>query len=269
MTEGLTSIKGLKGTKVIKGKRLPHSVGKIDKFVFFPNRKCVAGFITKQSDFLLLIRRKGRFISINGYYMYEDYAFVRNEKGSSGKAAYKALELYPDDSVQWIGLPVITEDGQSVGVVSDVVFAHPSGEVQSIETSSGAMGKLLKGTRTIPTDLIKGYCEEGSKALALAEQNSASNSKDSRAAILVANEALAISTDSDKALASKAGKKVSTIASNAGIDTAAVSEKAKSAAETAGALASSGVAATGKQLKKTRGMFSAFKDEYNKARHDD
>jgi len=279
MTENLTTIKKLTGTRVIKGKRLPHSVGKIRDVVFFPDKKCVAGFVTKQSDFLLLIRRKGRFVSINGYYMYEDLAFIRQEKGTSGKAAYKSLGLDPDVCVLWLGLPIITEDGRSVGVVSDVVFVHQSGEVQSVIASQGTIGKLLQGTRTIPTDLIRGYCAEVTTALAHTDsahsdtthtdQGAESENAAPQRAILVSNEALAIEIDSDKTLVSKAGKQVSAIASKAGVDTTAVSEKAKSAVEVAGALASDGAAATSKQLKKTKGMFSAFKDEFDKALHDD
>ena len=275
MTENLTSIKKLTGTRVIKGKKIPRSVGKIHRFIFYPGQNRVAGFETKKSDFLLMIKRKGRFVAINGYYMYEDYAFIRKEKSASGKAAYKALNLYPDDAVRWIGLSIETDDGQSVGVVSDVTFALPGGEVQSIEASPKAMGKILQGTRIISAELIKGYSAKGGTALASAEsgaeaaKSAKTNNKAPSPALIVSNAALDIEVDAEKSIASKAGKKVSAIADKTGIDSAAVAEKAKSAAQTAGALGSAGAAATSKQLKKTRGMFSAFKDAYNDARHGD
>ncbi|MCL2529926.1 MAG: PRC-barrel domain-containing protein [Coriobacteriia bacterium] len=264
MTENLISTKKLTGTRVIKGKKLPRNAGKVHRFIFYPDQKRVAGFETKKSDFLLMFKRRGRFVAINGYYMYEDYAFIRNEKGASGKAAYKALNLYPDDSVLWIGLPVITEDGESVGVVNDVTFALPSGEVQSIEAGPKAMGKLTQGTRTIPVELIKGY----SAAAETVETEAAEAEKKKLSpAIIVLTEALAIDIDTEKSIAAQAGKKASAIAGKVGVDSAAVSEKAKSAAQTAGAVASAGAAATGKQLKKAGGMFSAFKDAYNEGRH--
>jgi len=264
MTENLISAKKLTGTRVIKGKKLPRSAGKVHRFIFYPDQKRVAGFETKKSDFLLMFKRRGRFVSVSGYYMYEDYAFIRNEKGTSGKAAYKALNLYPDDSVLWIGLPVITEDGESIGVVNDVVFVLPSGEVQSIEAGPKAVGKLTQGTRSIPTELIVGYSAEGGSAEAAETAK-----KKPSPVLIVASEALAIDIDSEKSIASKAGKTASVIAAKAGVDAAAVSEKAKSAAETAGAVASAGATAAGEHLKKTRGMFSAFKDAYNEGRHGD
>ena len=267
--KNVTTIKELKGIQVKKGKRFPHSIGKIRDVVFYPDRKCVAGFVTKQSDLLLVIRRKGHFVSISGYYMHEDIAFVRQEEGSSGKDAYMLLGLQPDESVKWLGLPIFTESGQSVGTVSDVSFIDQNGEVQSIESSTGALGKLFDGTRTIPVSLIIGYSDEMSTSLVSVNTNDESNSSNSTSFILVSNEALEIAFDTNKAFVPRVGKQVSTIAQNAGVDTAAVSEKTKSAAKTAGAVVHVGTRATAKQLKKTKGMFSAFKDEYNKARHDE
>ncbi len=273
MEENLTSIKRLKGIKVFRGKRIPHNLGKIHSVVFYPDRSCVAGFITKRMDFLLMFKRKGHFISIKSYYMYEGLAFARPEKGTIDKAAYKALDLDPDDCVEWLGLPVVTEDGQHVGVVTDVTFAHITGEVRSVEASLGTVGKVLQGSRTIPIALIKGYSKDANKALSLeTKSNEAERGDEERPAryaqvILVANEALAL--DIENGVASKAGKKVTEMANNAGVDTAKVSEKAKSVAATAGAIGQAGAVAAGKQLKKTKGMFSAFKEEYDKARHSD
>jgi len=269
MTVNTTSIKTLKGTRVFKGKRIPHNIGKINKFIFYPDKNCIAGFHTKQSDFLLLIRRKGRFVSMKGYYLYEDYAFVCKEKGSSGKAAYNLLDLHPEDGVIWLGLPVITKDGQKVGVVSDVAFVHQSGEVLSIQSAQGTVGRLLQGTRTIPIEMIQGYSKQGGTAIAPVDERAETDSIAPQAAIIVSNEALSVGIDSDRTLPSKAGKTAVAIAKNAGVDTAVVSEKAKSAVETAGVVASAGATATKSQLKKTRGMFSAFKDAYNEARHGD
>lgn len=282
------SVKQLTGTKVVKGKRIPRNIGKIREVVFFPDRKRVAGFITKRSDFLLMFKRRGHFISIDGYYLYEGLAFARPQKGSLDDAAYDALGLEPENCVQWLGLPVVTEDGQSVGVVSDVSFIHMNGEVESIKVTPGSLGKLLQGSRTIPTDLIEGFRKDVGTTLALAEKHKESDtgveagggrskaaSRDEAAdssdeascpptAILVSNEALDI--EIEDGVVSKAGKRVSEMASNAGVDTAAVSEKARSAAGVAGEVAKGAAVATGKQLKKTKGMLSAFKEEYDKAR---
>lgn len=269
MENNTTSIRKLRGTRVKKGNRLPRNFGRIDTAVFFPNEKRVAGFVTTRSTFLILFRRKSHFISINGYYVSDDKVFIRPKKGALDYAAYKALGLYPEEFVYWIDLPVITEDGQDVGIISDVTFVHETGEVTSIEVSPGAMSKFLKTARTIPADMIRIYGEDASDASSLVagKEDSAGEGTVEYPpyAIIVPNEALDIETKN--AVASKASETVSQLASDAGVDTAAVSEKAKSAAEVAGALATAGAVATGKQLKKTKGMFSAFKEEYNKARH--
>ncbi len=46
-------------------------------------------------------------------------------------------------------------------------------------------------------------------------------------------------------------------------------EESESASEQIGKAVNQGAKAVGKQIKKSKGMFSAFKEEYNKARHDD
>ncbi|MDR2035348.1 MAG: PRC-barrel domain-containing protein, partial [Coriobacteriales bacterium] len=259
MTEKLTSIKKLTGTRVIKGKKIPRTIGKVSAVVFHPSESRVVGFITKRMDLLLMIKRKKHFVSAKSYYMYEDYLFARPQKGSLNKSAYKALGLNPADTVQWLGLPVVSENGQTLGTVCDVSFVHQSGEVCSIETSLGSVGKLVQGTRTIPAALIKGYSNDASATLALTNTEGVPGGRSKRsAALVVSNEALGISVDTEKGLVAKTGRQVSSIASKAGVDTAAVSEKAKAAAEVAGVLANKGAQATGKQLKKTRGMFSDF-----------
>ena len=268
MTENLTSIKKMNGTKFIKGKKIPHGIGRIRNVIFYPDRMCVAGFLTHRIDFLLMFKRKRLFVPINGYYMYENLAFVSRKKGPSGKTPYKRPDIDPNICVEWLGLPVLAENGLEVGFVTDVTFVHFTGEVRSIETASGTVGKLVVGVRTIPLNLLKGYFPKGSTNLALPEYTSIPGMSKSGAIILVANEALYIDTDNDKATVSKAGQKVASMAQNAGVNTTAVAETAKSAAIVAGTVASAGAIAAGKHLEKTRGMFSAFKDEYDKARHD-
>lgn len=271
MTENLTSIKELVGTRVYKGSRLAHKIGKIQHAVFFPDRKCIAGFTTKQADLLLMIKRKDHFITTQGFFLDDGKAYVRPEKTSSDKAAFAALGLDLDELVHWVGMPIITENGLNLGSVSDVYFDSLSGQVHSIEASFGAMEKLFQGVKSIPTAMIQGYRrgDNVAQALALAKSETVLGSRGMRAAIVVANEVAEIDIDGEKSYMSQAGKKATEIAQSAGVDTAAVSEKAKSAVVVAGSVASAGATAAGKQLEKTRGMFSAFREAYQKARHDE
>lgn len=269
MEKTLTSIKQLTGARVYSGKKNPRGIGKIRDVVFYPNKNCVAGFLTKRSDFLWMFKRKGHFVAINSYSMHEGAAFVDDSKGSLDESGYKALGLNPGDCIVWMGLPVIAENGQSLGTISDVAFTHQSGDVQCIKVGMGTVGGVLQGSRTIPIEVIKGFSQEISKDLAHAAHNKAAQSNAEAQeyppyAIVVLNEALELAVENGAV--AKAGKKVSEIANTAGVDTGALSHKAHTAAKVAGALATSGAVATGKHIKKTRGMFSDFKEEYNKAR---
>ena len=71
-----------------------------------------------------------------------------------------------DDCVLWVGLPVMTEDGTSLGMVGNVTFNRITGMVDTFDTDSGATANALLGKRTIPADLVKGFRRGMGAALA-------------------------------------------------------------------------------------------------------
>ena len=150
-------------------------------------------------------------------------------------AAAKRLDINLDDCIIWVGMDVRTESGDVVGYCSDVEFKPRSGIVQAFYVTAGAASSVLVGDTQVPPTMLRGY-ENG--------------------AMVVSDEV--------KSLGYSGGA-----AAKAAEASVVVGDKVKKGAKVLddkGSVAvDKGSRALGKQLGKTRGMFKAFKDEYQKA----
>ena len=266
-TSTLFTTNELTGVRVIGGKKGTRRIGKVRRFVFHPTEKRVVGFIVKRPDFLWMFRRKDLFVSIDGYDMVDGRICIRNDNNATGYAAYKALGLDPDQCVLWIGLPILLEGGRGFGAVGNVVFNGVTGKVQDIESDSGLTANTLLGKRTIPANMIIGFRKGIGAALAYTGNDGMEDDEAVYGAILVSDEVAALEVEGG--LAEKAGQGAAVVADKAEKVGAKVSKTASATAKVAGEAVNMGAYATGRQIKRTKGMFSAFKDEYKKARHDE
>ncbi len=260
------------GVRAFGGKNGTKRIGKVRACVFHPKDARCVGFIVKRPDFLLMFRRKDVFVSIHGYDIVDGRIVVHDEASAVNRGACKDLGIDYDECVLWVGLPVLTKSGENLGLVGSVVFNPQTGKVNYLETTNGATSNALLGKRQIPAEYIKGFRRGVGTELSIRAQGGEENEL---GAILVADEAADLSVEGG--LAAKAGRA-----------TAVVSKKAKDAVQTAkekatekvkphtdelvqaaGKAINKGAYMTGKQLAKTKGMFTAFKDEFNKARKDD
>lgn len=207
------------------------------------------------------------FVSIDGCDMIDGRLIVRDTPDATDRKAYRALGVDPDKCIMWVGLPLMTEDGFSVGVVRNVVFNRLTGMIQTVEADNGTTAKALLGTRDIPADLIRGFRKGVGVALSDPSQNADENAEPVLGSILVSDEVKNMETEGG--LAEKAGQATAVVADKAGRAVAKVSDKASKAAKKTGEVINKGAYTTGKQISKTKGMFSSFKDEYKKARNGD
>jgi len=279
--KNLVTTTELANNRVIGGKRGTRRIGKVNSFVFHPTERRVIGFIVKRPDFLWMFRRKNLFVSIEGYELLDGRVCINGTRDAAGDAAYRALDVDPDECVLWVGLPIMTNGGQSFGFVGNVTFNRITGTVHSIESDAGMTSNVLLGKRDIPANLIKGFRKGMGTALAFTGNGASEQRGETEAvlgALLVSDKVSELEAEgglAEKAgrgaavVADKAGKSAAVVADKAGKVTTQVSKAASVGAKTAGKAVNVGAYATGKQIGKTKGMFSAFKDEYQKARHDD
>lgn len=264
MAKKLISTSDLAGTRVVGGKKSTKRIGKVRSCVFHPKEKRCIGFIVKRPDLLWMFHRKDKFVAIDGYDFEDGRIVVRDDAAATDNAACKRLGVNWDDCVLWVGMPIVAQCGQSLGVVGSVTFNLATGAVDSIETSTGAASNALLGKRIIPASLVAGF-KRGVGA-ELAQSAEGADDVVELGAILVQDEALEVSAEGGWADA--AGRATAVAAASAHTAVDKVKPKVSSAAEATGAAINKGAFATGKQIGKAKTMFSDFKEEYDKAAGD-
>lgn len=254
----------LTGTRVVGGKNGTKRIGKVRRFVFHPKEKRCIGFIVKRPDLLWMFRRKDKFVSIEGYDFVDGRIAVRDVPEATDRAACKALGVNWDECVLWIGLPVMCEDGTSFGTVGNVTFNRLTGTVDSFETDSGATANALLGKRIMPADFIKGFRRGMGVALAQVGAEGRETDDVMLGAMLVDDEAKNLPAEGGVAEKAGAATAIAVDKVHTTVDKAkpVMSEAAKKTGE----VVNKGAYATGKQIAATKGMFSGFKEEYEKAR---
>ena len=269
MATQLITTHELEGTRVLGGKNGTKRIGKVRRFVFAPRAKRCIGFLVKRPDVLWMFRRKDMFVSIKGFDWVDGRIVVRNEPDATDRGAIKAMGLNWDECVLWLGLPVMSESGESLGIVGDVMFNQRTGLVESITTDSGATANAILGKRTIPADEILGFRK--GVGVALAEVGSEGMAQEDDAielgAIVVTDEAARL--DAEGGVAEAAGKATAVAVDKVKTGAEKGADKAKpvmsDAAKVAGEAINAGARATGEQIAKSQTMFSDFKKEYDKA----
>ncbi|MEY8561442.1 PRC-barrel domain protein [Eggerthellaceae bacterium 3-80] len=263
-TSKLMSTKELTGVRVLGGKNGTKRIGKIRQFVFAPGQRRCVGFIVKRPDLLWMFHRKDLFVSIEGYDLEDGRVVVRNESSATDRGACKALGIDWDECVLWIGLPVMCEDGTAFGIVGDVTFNRYTGEVSSFETDAGATANALLGKRIIPAEYILGFRRGMGAAIAQSGQAGQETETVELGAILVSDEVKTLSAEGG--VAEVAGRATAVAVDKVQTTVDAAKPVVSKAAKKTGEAVNKGAYATGKQIARSKGMFSEFKEEYDKAR---
>ncbi|MCI2240979.1 PRC-barrel domain-containing protein [Adlercreutzia faecimuris] len=265
MADHLISTKELTGLRVLtakKSKKDPEAtrrLGKVRACVFHPKEKRCVGFLVKRPDAALMFHRKDVFVAYDGYDFVDGRIVVRDDPAATDKDACKALGISWDECVLWVGLPVMCQDGTEFGLVGDVVFDAETGAVRTLEVTAGAAANTLLGRRQVPAELIRGFRYGMGAALNLAD----TEEETVRGAILVDDAVKQIAAEGG--LAEKAGEATAVVADKAQGAIDAAKPVVSEAAAAAGAAVNKGAYATGRQISRAKGMFSGFKEEYDKA----
>lgn len=263
MASKLITTKELTGTRVIGGKKGTKRIGKVRRFVFHPKEKRVIGFVVKRPDLLWMFHRSDLFVPIDGYDLVDGRIVIRPEAATSGKAYCKQAGLNWDDCVLWVGLPVMSQDGESYGYVGNVTFNRLTGTVKSFETDNGAASNTLLGKRIIPADMVRGFKRGVGAALAQMGDEGTETDEVQLGAMLVSNEVADLNSEGGVAEAAGAATAVAVDKVHATVDKA--KPVVSNAAKKTGEAVNKGAYATGKQISKSKHMFQDFKSEYDKA----
>ena len=305
------------------GKSGARRIGKVRACLFRPEGARCVGFMVKRPDAAMMFHRDDLFVRVGGFVEdpLTDALVVKPDADASGKAAGNALGIDLEACILWCGMPVITQDDDFVGFVSEVAFDVQTGQVSSITLHANMAASFLLGKRRIAADKLVGYRDDVeivSEGATGSDETLANGalvvSRDVAAAQLEggvaeqAGKAAAVAFDKAKRVVTAEAPKLKAAAQQAGESAMSGLEKLSPKAaenvqaagqqlgelaskgmkaasdqlteqlgdaadaplpEQLGVLAGKGIEAAGEQLGKTRGMFSAFVDEYKKALEDE
>lgn len=263
MASNLMTNDELRGVRVLGGKNGTSHIGKVRRLVFHPRERRVVGFIVKRPDLALMFHRKDLFVSINGFDIVDGRVVVRQTPDATDKGACKALGIDWDTCVMWEGLPLMTESGETLGMVGAVTFDRETGAISTVTADAGATANTLLGTRVIPASYIKGFRRGIGVALVQQDEAGAEQDEDEieLGAILVSDEAMKLVAEGSVAEKAGAATAVAVNKVNTTVKPA-VTNAAKATTQAVG----KGVRAVGKRAEETKDAFSGFKEEYDKAR---
>ncbi len=262
MASNLITTKELYNVRVMGGKNATKRIGKVRAFVYHPKERRCIGIMVKRPDFLWMFHRKDLFVSLDGFEFEDGRVVLSDDSKTRDKAACKAIDVRLDDCVIWGGMPVITESGATLGTVGVVTFSLVTGKVESFLVDTGATANALLGTRSVPGNLVLGF--RRGIGCALAGEYEGSGENPVLGAILVKDEAAEIAIEGGAAEKAGAATAVAMDKAHTAVDK--IKPKVNEAAHAAGDAVNKGAYATGKQIGKATGMFSEFKEEYDKAR---
>jgi len=216
-----------------KGRRL----GRVGDVLFAPGTRKVVGFVVTRSRLLFLIDRRDRYLTLDRVEFAEDRQLVVTDaKAAWDVAGAKRLGLSWDDTVIWVGMPVVSESGLKMGYVRDGLFDQATGEISAIGLTGGLTTDAAIGVRDLPASVVRGFDGE---------------------AVRVADEALTYETSGGAAAAAGRGTAVATKAAVEAAAKAAVYGKAAAK-----------VAAQSKAGKKAMGWLKSIKDDVVEAMGD-
>lgn len=253
--------------------------------VFYPGTPKLAGYIIKRPDLLLMFKRKEVFCAADRLEAIEHGLEAIDAADTWDRAACRRLEIDYDQSLIWVGLPVVTEDGRSLGTISDVWFNESTYQVDRIDISNDSLARKLLGSADIPCSMIMGF-KDGS----LVVKAQVGNVAEAGGAAAAAGEAWARTKHSASQGAAKAGQavdkgaytvgkalgsvqsKVSRITSSKedadSGDQALPAKQGASASSAAPGKVDKAANSVGRQLGRASRMFKDFKDEFDKASRD-
>ena len=263
----MRSTKEMRGARVLGGRRGTRRIGKIQRAIFNPDDFKLAGYLVSRPDLLFMVKRNDKFLAFDSFRVVDGRIVGTIDHDSWDDAACKRLGLDWNSCLILEGMTIKTSSGDEIGRVESANYDERSGATESLEVTDGATAKALLGSYTIPIEHVIGYRD----GFLIVEPKAIKVSPEGGLAAR-AGEGVALASKSMSDMGAKAAnvvgsavEKVSKAAGDraeqAGKATGDAVEKAGKAAEKA---VDQGAHVLGKQLKKSKGMFAAFKEEYKK-----
>ena len=241
---------------------------------------CLVGILSRGRD--LARRVAGRMAAVEGADVrLRDAAFIAEHADAFPSITVEARTVrdYPYGALA----------AHVLGYVGSVEFDQETGEVTRVFVDEGSTAGALLGTRELPVNMVLGFKRGIGSPLSAYEKHRAQEDVNAPTrhemalaeelsefgALLVTDDAMDIQATGG--LAEKAGQATAVAGAKVKDAVDSVSDSVKNAAESAkpsvqkatkaaGQAVNKGAYVTGRQIGRAKGMFSAFKEEFDKAR---
>lgn len=131
--------------------------GTVEHVLFHPEIPKVAGFQVRPPMLARLIARKPRFVPLGQVQISRDGLKYTSPKPDTGRQAEKEQGFTWDDSVIWRMMPVVSESGQALGLVKDVLFSAAEGKVQEVVLTGGLAADIAVGKQRLAGEMFIGF----------------------------------------------------------------------------------------------------------------
>jgi uncharacterized protein YrrD len=253
----------MRGARVVGGRSGRRRIGKVLRAVFHPQTFNLVGYLVKQPDLLLMFKRGDRFLAYDSFRVVDGRIVGTTNKDSWDELACKRLGIDFDTCLLLEGMPLITAGGTELGSADSVEYDERTGKTKELVVTGGVAAKALLGEMRIPKKLLVKY-HEGSVVVS----NEVLGITAEGGLAAKAGEGVAIASSKLSEVGEQAGKvfsKTGKAASKALSETGKTASKALSkTGKVAGRAVNKGAYSLGRQLSRSKGMFAAFKEEYDK-----
>lgn len=242
-------------------------LGKIHNVVFSPDGRRVVGVLVSRPDIAGMVKRDDVFVALGAIEPRDKSVIMTGGENDVDDAAIKRLGVDWDACLIWEGMDAKTTNGRELGFIADAEFDSETGDVRIFLVGDGSMAKAIVGQLEIPVDMLVGYRDgwmivdaDASKlelnggVAAKAGEGVARIRYEGGRAVAKADEAAGKAIDEGSHKLGKALGKAKRAVSDATADARSQVPSAEDAAR-----------GVGRQLGKVGGMFSSFKDEFDKA----
>lgn len=123
--------------------------GKIKHSVFHPTEPRLVGFVVHKGDTMGMIKHKDHFLAYDSFTVEDGKLHASSDADAWDEKACERLGIDYDKCIIWKAMPVVTEDGTSIGKVDDVEYDERDGHILRFITTEGALSDFLVGEYSI------------------------------------------------------------------------------------------------------------------------
>ncbi|MGB4593925.1 MAG: PRC-barrel domain-containing protein [Coriobacteriia bacterium] len=151
-------VSGIIGREVVSSK--DQILGTVAEVLFAPSEPRAIGLTVERPRVAGVVAKAPRYVPLESVALRERRVELRTVGLPPEAKTEKVIGVTWEETVQWRGMPVVAPSGRVIGVIMDIDFERPSGQVTALELSSGVLGDAAVGRLTVSGDVVLGYADD-------------------------------------------------------------------------------------------------------------